>query len=113
MGRQTPAQKTLRAASSPGRPGMKCTAEPGTFTIHVDRTRCEGKADCVDVCPYKVFAVGRLPDAEFKALGMLGKLKSLVHGRKTAFTPRMDACRACGLCVAACPEKALTLLPAS
>ncbi len=38
------------------------------------------------------------------------RLKMTAHGRKTAFTPRADACQACGLCVAACPEKAITLV---
>jgi len=28
---------------------------------------------------------------------------------KMAYTPNVDACLACGLCVAACPEKAITL----
>ena len=111
MARETPAEKTRRAASSPGRPGEKCAAEPGGYRVLVDRARCEGKGDCVDVCPYGVFELGRLPDEEFAKLGPLGKLKSVVHGRKTAFTPRAEACRACGLCVVACPEKALALLP--
>ena len=42
-------------------------------------------------------------------LGGLGKIKSMAHGRKTAYTPNADACRACGLCVVACPEKAIAL----
>jgi NAD-dependent dihydropyrimidine dehydrogenase PreA subunit len=33
-----------------------------------------------------------------------------VHGKQTAFTPRADACHACGLCVVACPEKAIALV---
>jgi ferredoxin len=32
-----------------------------------------------------------------------------VHGLKIAYTPNVDACRSCGLCVAACPEHAITL----
>jgi len=75
----------------------------------IDRAKCEGKADCVAVCPYGVFEVGRIADDEFAQLGLLAKLKSVAHGRKTAHTPRADACHACGLCVVACPEKAITL----
>ena len=39
----------------------------------------------------------------------VGVVKSIVHRRLTAYTPRLDACQACGMCVVACPEKALTL----
>lgn len=62
------------------------------------------------VCPHDVFEVGRISDADFAALGPLGKLKSVVHGRKTAHLPRLDACAACGACVTACPEKAIRLV---
>ena len=79
----------------------------------VDRNRCEGKAECAAVCPYGVFEVRRIDDQDFQALSFLGRLKSRVHGRQTAYTPRADACQACGLCVVACPEHALALLPRS
>lgn len=86
------------------------SAQPaGTFAPVVDRARCEGKRDCVDVCPEDVFEVRRMDDADFAALGLFAKLKSRAHGRKTAYTPRADACRSCGLCVTACPEKAIKL----
>jgi NAD-dependent dihydropyrimidine dehydrogenase PreA subunit len=91
----------------------ECKAAPGAFVPVVDKSRCEGKADCVRVCPYDVFEVGRIADADFAALGFLARLKSRAHGRQTAFTPRASACQACGLCVAACPEKAIKLRPAS
>ncbi|MDH4249099.1 MAG: 4Fe-4S binding protein, partial [Deltaproteobacteria bacterium] len=29
--------------------------------------------------------------------------------RRTAYTPHAQACKACGLCVTACPEHAITL----
>jgi NAD-dependent dihydropyrimidine dehydrogenase PreA subunit len=75
----------------------------------VDRTRCEGKRECVAVCPYDVFEVRRMDDADFDRLGFLASLKSRAHGRKTAYTPRADQCHGCGKCVAACPEQAITL----
>ncbi len=87
----------------------ECRAEPGQFAPVVDRARCEGKADCVEVCPYNVFEVRRMDDADFAELGVLAKLKSVAHKRKTAYTPLASACQACGKCVAACPEKALKL----
>ena len=78
----------------------------------IDRARCEGKRDCVEVCPHDVFEVRRIDDADFRALSVVGKLKSIAHRRQTAYTPRADACRACGLCVVACPEAAIRLVPA-
>ena len=86
-----------------------CKAEPGTFAPLVDRARCEGKAQCVEVCPVGVFEVRRIDDADFAKLGMLARLKSMAHGRKTAYTPKAAACEACGKCVEACPEKAIKL----
>ena len=44
-----------------------------------------------------------------RAMPLLVRLELRVHGKKTVFLPRADACNACGLCVVACPEKALTL----
>lgn len=104
--------KARRAASHPDRPGERCRAEPGAFQPVVNRNRCEAKADCVDVCPYQVFTVARIEHADFEALSLLGKVKVLAHGRKTAYTPHAAQCHACGLCVVACPEKAIQLVPA-
>ena len=103
-------EKARRAAAHPERPGEKCRAEPGLFLPVVDRGRCEGKRDCVEVCPHSVFEVRRIDDADFAKLSILGRVKSVVHGRKTAYTPAADQCQACGLCVVACPEKAITLV---
>jgi NAD-dependent dihydropyrimidine dehydrogenase PreA subunit len=102
--------KARRAAAHPDRPGEDCGAAPGAYAITVDHRRCEGKGDCVEVCPHGVFEVRRIDDADYAALSLLGKLRSLAHGRRTAYAPRVDACRACGLCVVACPESALALV---
>jgi NAD-dependent dihydropyrimidine dehydrogenase PreA subunit len=103
-------EKARAAAAHPRRPGEECRAEPGTWVPVVDRARCEGKRDCVEVCPYEVFEVRRMDDADFASLGAFAKFKSVVHGRLTAYTPRAEACRGCGLCVVACPEDALRLV---
>lgn len=104
-------EKAKKAAAHPQRPGEECKAEPLKFAPVIDRSRCEGKNDCVEVCPYDVFEVRRIDDADFAKLSMLGKLKSVAHRRQTAYTPNADACKACGLCVVACPEKAIRLVP--
>ncbi|MNK81914.1 ferredoxin [compost metagenome] len=103
--------KARRAAAHPRRPGEKCRAAPLTYQPVVDRNRCEGKDDCVQVCPYGVFEVRRIDPEDFADLSFRGKLKSWVHGKQTAYTPNADKCKACGLCVVACPEKAITLIP--
>jgi NAD-dependent dihydropyrimidine dehydrogenase PreA subunit len=87
----------------------ECKQDPGAFRPVVNRGKCEGKRDCVEVCPYDVFEVRRIEDADFAQLSFLGKLKSVAHKRQTAYTPRAGQCRACGKCVAACPEKAIKL----
>ncbi len=102
-------EKARRAARQPNRPGEQCRAEPGAFRPSVDRDRCEGKGDCVEVCPFDVFEVQRIEDVDFARLSFVGKLKSRVHGRKTAYTPAASACQACGLCVVSCPEQAISL----
>jgi NAD-dependent dihydropyrimidine dehydrogenase PreA subunit len=102
-------EKARRAAKHPDRPGEDCRAKAGTWLPVVNRSKCEGKNDCVEVCPYSVFEVRRIDDADFAQLSMIGKLKSMAHGRKTAYTPRASDCQACGLCVVACPEKAIRL----
>jgi NAD-dependent dihydropyrimidine dehydrogenase PreA subunit len=87
----------------------ECRAQPGEFAPVIDRAKCEGKAKCVEVCPVHVFEVRRIDDHDFSQLGVLAKLKSIAHGRKTAYAPYASACEACGKCVAACPEKAIRL----
>lgn len=106
-------EKARRAARHPERPGEKCGATPGAFRPVVDRNACEGKRDCVEVCPYGVFEVRRISDEDYAQLGFLGKMKSRAHGRQTAYTPGEELCRACGLCVVACPERAVTLVAQS
>jgi len=106
-------EKARRAAAHPKRPGKQCKAPAAEFSPQVNRGRCEGKGDCVDVCPYGVFEVRRIDDTDYAQLNLLARLKSSAHGRQTAYTPNAAACQACGLCVVACPEKAITLVSQS
>ena len=64
---------------------------------------------CVAACPYDVFTLGTLPPAERRHLTWIGTLKGFGHRWHQAFATNAEACHACGLCVAACPEKAITL----
>jgi len=87
-----------------------CKQEAGAMIPVIDRNRCEGKADCVAVCPVAVFAVETLPKPERKNLNVRGKMKGFFHGWQQAILVNPDACEACGLCVQSCPEKAITLV---
>jgi 4Fe-4S ferredoxin len=91
----------------------QCKPESGTVRPVVNLKLCEGKGDCERVCPENVFEVRRIDDADYASLGVLQKFKLRVHGMKVAYTPNADACRSCGLCVAACPERAITLAKAA
>jgi NAD-dependent dihydropyrimidine dehydrogenase PreA subunit len=75
----------------------------------IDRRRCEGKGACVAVCPHDVFALHVLPPAQREGLGLRGRLKGMAHGWQQTRVARPDACEACGACIAACPERAITL----
>jgi 4Fe-4S ferredoxin len=86
-----------------------CTQPPGVVVPVIDRTRCEGKEDCAAVCPYDVFEIRSLTREERSALPFGARLKALVHGNRQSFAVRAEACHSCGLCVAACPERAIRL----
>jgi 4Fe-4S ferredoxin len=92
-----------------GMPEAADCKEIGRVVPVIDSNRCEGKEDCVKVCPYEVFVVRKLTDAERAPLGLLIRVKVFVHGGKQSFVARPADCHACGKCVVACPEKAITL----
>jgi len=86
-----------------------CKQVPGLFRPVIDRNRCEGKKECVAVCPYHVFTMATVAPDLRRGLSLRGKLKGFAHRWQQAFASNADACRACGLCVAACPEEAIAL----
>lgn len=92
--------------------GTECK-ETGRLVPVIDPSRCEGKEDCVRVCPYQVFTVRKLTDQERAGLGLLTRFKVFVHGGKQAFVTTPADCHACGECVKACPEKAIKLRAAT
>lgn len=89
-----------------------CRVPAGAMRPVIDRNRCEGKGDCTNVCPYHVFEIRKIDRADRAQLSLAGRLKSFAHRGKTSYTPHEDACMACGKCVKACPEKAITLVRA-
>lgn len=111
MKSQIPNPRSQREAAS--QEEADCAGEAGRVVPRIDRNRCEGKADCVRVCPYNVFEIQTLSDADRGAMSFIGRLKARAHGNRQAYLPNAGDCHACGLCVAACPEKALTLVPVS
>jgi 4Fe-4S ferredoxin len=87
----------------------RCRPQAGEFIPVIDRRRCEGKQDCVTVCPYQVFEMQTLSRTDKNALPFLSRIRAGIHGNHQAFAVRADACQACGLCVKACPERAIKL----
>ena len=91
---------------------LTCDDTSGQWEVRIDRNRCEGKEDCVKVCPEAVFEVRRLTDAEFAGVtGWFNRFRVRVHGRRQAFAVRQSDCRNCRRCEAACPESAISVLP--
>ena len=89
---------------------IDCRQPAGRFQPVIDRSRCEAKGPCVSACPYDVFEISPLTPDEKAGLSLLARLKAFAHGNRQAHAVRAEACQACGLCVAACPEKAVRLV---
>lgn len=88
-----------------------CAGAAGKVAPFVDRNRCEGKAECARLCPYRVFEIRKLAAEDRAALSLRGKLKAWAHGWKQAHVVNPGNCHACRLCVEFCPEQAIELRP--
>jgi NAD-dependent dihydropyrimidine dehydrogenase PreA subunit len=89
---------------------VECKQLPKVVAPIIDAHKCEGAGDCADVCPCDVFEVRKLTKAELKAPPFVPWLMVLIHGGNQGFVTAPDVCQACGLSVAACPEKAIRLI---
>ena len=104
------AKRNPRAAQEAGS-RTACGDLPGRVVPVIDRNCCEGNSACVEVCPYYVFELRTLAPEDRAGLSLVGRVKSWVHGGRQAYAVGSENCHACGLCVAACPEKAIKLIP--
>ena len=86
-----------------------CAEQAGKVAPVINRSRCEGKADCVAVCPYDVFQIRQFTWDELGDISLRGRLKAWAHKRMQADVVSPEACHACGLCLKSCPEDAITL----
>ena len=82
--------------------------EPGHVAPVIDRNRCESKPTACACAPTTSSKWAR-DGEQCRGLSFIGKLKAFGHGGRQAFAVRGGACHACGLCVTACPEHAITL----
>ncbi|MFT4046016.1 MAG: 4Fe-4S dicluster domain-containing protein [Solimonas sp.] len=94
-----------------GNPG--CKSEPGLFVPRIDPLRCSAEGPCVRVCPYDVLELREVPADQRRAYPWLLRLRLAVKGGRQAAVVRAAACHACGDCVVACPEQAITLVRAT
>jgi NAD-dependent dihydropyrimidine dehydrogenase PreA subunit len=74
----------------------------------VNFNSCGCKEDCVAVCPYNVFEVRPISKKDKATLNLKGQIKTFFYPGK-AYVINPEQCHACGLCVQACPEKAIKL----
>ena len=90
---------------------LQCKGDAGRVAPVIDRNRCEAKAGCVEVCPFDVFEIRSLAPSDKAALSFVGRLKAWAHGNRQAYVIRPADCHACQLCIKACPEEAIRLVP--
>lgn len=88
----------------------QCQPEAGTVLPVIDRNRCDGKQDCVAVCPFDVFAMQRVSALDLVMLPVAPRKAHKLIGKWQAFTVQAEKCHACNLCVVACPEDAIRLV---
>jgi NAD-dependent dihydropyrimidine dehydrogenase PreA subunit len=82
---------------------------PGIFMPVINASRCDGKGHCVDVCRERVIALKPAEGDHVEDQSLLQRLHLRLFGRRLAYLRNQASCTACGRCVSACPEQAITL----
>jgi NAD-dependent dihydropyrimidine dehydrogenase PreA subunit len=85
-----------------------CHETSGKLMPLVNFNNCGAKEDCVAVCPYDVFEMRPITVEDAANLNLKGKIKTFFNKNK-AYVAYPEDCYACGLCVQACPERAIKL----
>lgn len=85
-----------------------CSDLPEKLMPIVNFNSCGGEQDCVAVCPYDVFEMQIISKEDRARLNFKGQLKTFFFKQK-AYVIHPNQCHACGLCIQACPEKAIKL----
>lgn len=85
-----------------------CDEEGGKLMPLVNFNNCGAKEDCVVVCPYNVFEMRPITVEDKAKLNLKGKIKTFFNKNK-AYLTDPTLCHACGICVQACPERAIKL----
>ena len=86
------------------------TKKQNSFIPEIDLNKCESDGICVKSCLFKVFEMNLISDRQFSKLSLIGKIKTLFHGRNKAIVIYPYQCTGCGVCIIACPEKAIKLI---
>ncbi len=87
-----------------------CKPIPTKVGPLIDMNKCEGREECVKVCPYDVFEMHLLSGQEKSESNPARTMENRSNGNRKAYTANIESCHACGVCVTACPEKAITLI---
>jgi 4Fe-4S ferredoxin len=77
----------------------------------INFNRCKAHGVCTHVCNQNVFMIKQITVEQFGELSFLGKLKALLNDNHKSFAVNPENCIGCGLCVDACGENAISLLP--
>jgi NAD-dependent dihydropyrimidine dehydrogenase PreA subunit len=70
---------------------VQCRPEAGKVFPVIDRNRCDGKQDCVAVCPFDVFAMQRITAFDIVAMPVQPRKAHKLIGKWQAFTASSPA----------------------
>jgi 2-oxoglutarate ferredoxin oxidoreductase subunit delta len=74
--------------------------------LAIDETRCKGCNLCTEVCPYKIFRVGKKPNRRGTIVPALDRPERCTNCRLRNLYDRT----LCGICQLTCPDQAISLV---